>query len=126
MDIKLDVRSNYVRMKNDAMNMNEIKEVDYHKKSNSVIRNLHERIEKVESKNITREELENEVEAVNKYLELTFTSLKFNVHEKLDRIFVQIIDQQTEELIREVPPEKFLDMIAAMLENMGLLIDERI
>lgn len=71
-------------------------------------------------------ELEDKVDGLNRMLEANFTNLKFNVHETLDRIYVQVLDRNTEEIIREIPPEKFLDMIASMLEFVGLIVDERI
>lgn len=75
---------------------------------------------------ISNEFLEKQVEGMNRFLDITFTSLKYNIHEKLDRLYVQVINKETEEVIREVPPEEFLDMIASMLQHMGLIIDKKI
>jgi flagellar protein FlaG len=38
---------------------------------------------------------------------------------------VKVVDSETGEVIREIPPEKLLDMFANMLELAGLIIDER-
>ena len=38
---------------------------------------------------------------------------------------IKIIDKDTKEVIKEVPPEKTLDMIAKVWELAGILIDER-
>jgi flagellar protein FlaG len=38
---------------------------------------------------------------------------------------VKVIDENTGEVIREIPPKKILDMVANMLELAGLLVDER-
>ncbi|WP_312889042.1 flagellar protein FlaG [Desertibacillus haloalkaliphilus] len=78
------------------------------------------------SEKVSRADLEEQIEGMNQMLDLNFTSLKFNVHEDLDRLFVQVVNRDTDEVIREVPPEQFLDMVASMLEHVGLLIDERI
>ncbi len=53
------------------------------------------------------------------------SSLEFRIHEKTNKIMVKIIDSETKEVIREIPPEKMLDMFASMLEMAGLLVDER-
>ncbi|MCM3313518.1 flagellar protein FlaG [Bacillus sp. FSL K6-6483] len=53
-------------------------------------------------------------------------SLNFHIHEELDRIYVQVIDEETNEVVREVPPEKILDLVAAMLKSVGLIIDRHI
>lgn len=70
--------------------------------------------------------LQKQVDGMNKLLEGNHTSIKFNVHKQLERIFVQLIDRETDEVVRELPPEKFLDMMASMLEFAGLLIDKRV
>ena len=38
---------------------------------------------------------------------------------------VKIIDTNTQEVIKEVPPEKILDMVASMMERAGLIVDRR-
>ncbi|SFE92859.1 flagellar protein FlaG [Alteribacillus iranensis] len=75
---------------------------------------------------INKENLEEQVESMNQMMESIFTQLKFHIHEDLDRIYVQVLERDTEKVIREIPPEKFLDMIASMLEHIGLIIDEKI
>ncbi|SFQ11190.1 flagellar protein FlaG [Salibacterium halotolerans] len=69
--------------------------------------------------------LREQADEMNGLLEATFTDLKFNVHDKLEQVYVQVLNRDTDEVIREVPPEKFLDMKAAILEQAGLLVDEK-
>jgi flagellar protein FlaG len=38
---------------------------------------------------------------------------------------VKVIDRDTKEVIREIPPEKFQDLVAKLWELSGLVIDER-
>jgi flagellar protein FlaG len=38
---------------------------------------------------------------------------------------VKVIDAETDEIIREIPPEKILDMVAMMWEMVGIIVDER-
>ncbi|SDH64436.1 flagellar protein FlaG [Alteribacillus bidgolensis] len=71
-------------------------------------------------------ELQEQADGMNKMLEASYTDLKFNVHEDLDRIYVQVLERETEEVVREIPPEKFLDMVASMLEQVGILVDEKV
>lgn len=65
------------------------------------------------------------IEGMNKTLQATYSHLEFKLHEKLETYYVQVVDSQSKEVIREIPPEKFLDLVAAMLEYAGLLVDER-
>lgn len=53
------------------------------------------------------------------------TKLEFSYHEKTKRVSIQVIDKDTKELIREIPPEKSLDMLQKMWELAGILVDER-
>lgn len=54
------------------------------------------------------------------------TSIKFELHDKLDRYYVSVIDKNTDEVIKEIPPKKMLDMYAAMAEFMGFIVDEKV
>lgn len=49
----------------------------------------------------------------------------FGIHEATNRVTIKIIDKETRELIKELPPEKTLDMIAKVWELAGILVDER-
>lgn len=53
------------------------------------------------------------------------TECQFGYHEATKRVTIKIVDKETKEVIREVPPEKTLDMIAKVWELAGLLVDER-
>lgn len=79
-----------------------------------------------EDRAFSLENLQDQVENMNKLSEANFTSLKFNVHEQLSRVYVQVINKDTDEVVREIPSEKFLDMMASMLEFVGLLIDKKV
>ena len=55
-------------------------------------------------------------------------SLEFSVHEDTNRIIVRVINRLPEgdEVIREIPPERILDLVAALMNIVGLLVDQRI
>ncbi|SHH20871.1 flagellar protein FlaG [Tepidibacter thalassicus] len=65
------------------------------------------------------------IEKANKELIGVNTHLKFSVHEKTKQIVVKIIDNETKEVIKEIPPEKILDMVADMCERAGIFVDKR-
>lgn len=65
------------------------------------------------------------VEDVNKILQYMNDRLEFSVHEATNRIMVRVWDRQTDEIIREIPPEQFLDLVAKLQELVGLLVDKR-
>ena len=53
------------------------------------------------------------------------TQLSFKYHEDTNRISITVTDSDTDEVIREIPPEQTLDMLAKAWEMAGLLVDER-
>lgn len=57
---------------------------------------------------------------------LNNTECVFGMHDKTNRVTIQIIDKDTQEVIKELPPEKTLDMIAKVWELAGILVDERL
>ncbi|CAH2211902.1 flagellar protein FlaG [Tepidibacter aestuarii] len=65
------------------------------------------------------------IEKANKELVGTNTHLKFSIHERTKQIAVKIIDSETEEVIKEIPSEKILDMIADMCERSGIFVDQK-
>jgi flagellar protein FlaG len=66
------------------------------------------------------------IERANKALMLRTTSFEFAVHKQTKQIMVKVFDKDSGEVIREIPPEKVLDMVAKMWELAGILIDERL
>lgn len=75
---------------------------------------------------LSREAIEITVDDVNKRLAPTGSSIEFNYHEKTGRYSFKVLDESTGEVIREVPPEKSLDMVAKMFEMVGILVDKKL
>lgn len=73
-----------------------------------------------------RETVQEAADKVNAFLEPVRRNLKFELHDKLDKYYVTVVDSETSEVIKEIPPKKFLDMYASMAEFMGLLVDSKI
>ncbi len=65
------------------------------------------------------------IEKANKAILGANTKFEFSIHEKTKEIMVKVVDAETHELIREIPPEKILDMVAKMWEMAGIIVDER-
>ena len=49
----------------------------------------------------------------------------FGIQEKTNRVTIKIVDKKTKEVIKELPPEKTLDMIAKVWEMAGIMVDEK-
>ncbi|MGG6433322.1 flagellar protein FlaG [Anoxybacillus sp. D401a] len=81
---------------------------------------------KQDEERISKQKLEEIVKGMNEFLQPSHTSLKFNVHEDLKEYYIQLIDDRTKEVVREIPPKKLLDMYAAMMKFVGLIVDRKI
>lgn len=75
---------------------------------------------------VTAKKVETAVNKINDFIEPLKTNLKFEYHEKLHEYYVTIVNPNTDEVIKEIPPKKMLDMYASMAEYMGFLIDKKI
>lgn len=70
--------------------------------------------------------LSNAVNQIDKILSSFDDSLRISVHEGTKRVMVRIVNDNTGEVLREFPPEKFLDMVASFQKQLaGLFVDER-
>jgi len=65
------------------------------------------------------------IERANKSLAGTNRKFEVSVHEKTNDIMVKVINTESNEVIREIPPEKILDLIAKLWELAGIIVDER-
>ncbi|CEA02072.1 flagellar protein FlaG [Metalysinibacillus saudimassiliensis] len=76
-----------------------------------------------------KEKLQQAVDSLNDFMVenmLPPTTSKFRFHEGLDRYYVQVVDAQTDEVIKEVPPEKLLNAFYEMQKMVGMIVDEKI
>lgn len=75
---------------------------------------------------IKEKDIEKVVSDINTVLGNTHTTLKYVYHEKLQKYYVKLINDETKETVREIPPKKLLDMYASMKDYLGLFIDNKI
>lgn len=71
----------------------------------------------------SNEQIKQAVEKLNK--SMTNSEAVFGIHEATQRITIKIVDKESKKVIKELPPEKTLDMIAKVWEMAGLLVDEK-
>ena len=76
-------------------------------------------------KEIGKEDVKNAVDKLNKFLEGEKVHAVYEVHEKLNDIMIKIVNNETKEVILEIPPKKILDMVAKMCEMVGILVDKK-
>lgn len=77
-----------------------------------------------------RENTESENEAIKRMVDNINKNMKngeavFGIHEGTNRVTIKIVDKDTKKVIKELPPERTLDMIAKVWEMAGILVDEK-
>lgn len=77
------------------------------------------------SRDVNEDELQKSIDKILKTLVGDSTSLKFDVHKETNTIMVKVIDNDTKEVIREIPPEKMLDMVASIWKLVGIIVDKK-
>ena len=70
----------------------------------------------------TNEQLKKAVDEFNK--KMFNSEAVYGVHEGTNRVMIKIVDRETKKVIKEIPPEKSLDMLERAWEIAGILMDE--
>lgn len=84
-----------------------------------------------QNQNATEERnAQNELDQIRKAVEkmkknMPHSEAVFGIHDGTKRVTIKLIDKDTKEVIKELPPEKTLDMIAKVWEMAGILVDEK-
>ena len=102
--------------------------VEYVDRTTNVVENAREKGqsnngEQGQDQQAYHEKIRKAVETLNK--KMSNSEAVFGFHEDTNRVTIKIVDKNTKEIIKELPPEKTLDMIAKVWEMAGILIDER-
>ena len=109
-----------------------VKETDKIDKTTAVVENAKGKEQNNTSSNpegeqqqaVTNEQIKKAVEKLNKSM-MSHSEAVFGIHEATNRVTIKIVDKDTKEVIKELPPEKTLDMIAKVWELAGILVDEK-
>lgn len=71
-------------------------------------------------------QLNTATDEINKFLESMDTSLRFSIHKDSGRVAVKVVNNKTQEVVREIPPEKILRLAANMKDITGIIVDKAI
>ena len=68
------------------------------------------------------------VETLNQAFEIASYHLEFKVNEAVNRVQVKVVDTATDKVIREIPPDKVLELAASVRDILnkavGVIVDE--
>jgi flagellar protein FlaG len=74
----------------------------------------------------SKQKVQEAVTKMNEMLDVNNSASKFMYHEGLDRYYVSVVDRETEEIVKEIPPRKLLDAFYEMQKMLGMIVDEKI
>lgn len=78
-----------------------------------------------ENQEKNEEKLREAVDKINKTAVIFDRSLRFQVHEATHRTMVSVIDTINDKVIRQIPEEEVLDLVAKMKDYIGLIFDKK-
>lgn len=70
--------------------------------------------------------LEKAVDSLNEIFKINNSELRFKLHEGLGKYYATLVDSETEEVVREIPAKKILDVFYEMQKLLGLFVDKKI
>ncbi|WP_339263847.1 flagellar protein FlaG [Solibacillus sp. FSL W7-1472] len=74
----------------------------------------------------TKSKVKEAVDTMNEMLDVNNSTSKFIFHEGLERYYVTVVNRDTEEVVKEIPPKKLLDAFYEMQKMLGMIVDEKI
>ncbi|OCA96809.1 flagellar protein FlaG [Clostridium beijerinckii] len=69
----------------------------------------------------SKKDLDNALNKINNFLKDDKTHAEYTYNEEMKTMMVKVIDENTKEVVLEIPPKKILDMVASMMRQVGLL-----
>lgn len=99
-------------------NSNSSQDLDVMKRKNSNISEMTD-----EKGNPTEQAYQTAVNKLNEFMEHTQRNSKFIFHGDLERYYVEVVDAQTQEVVKEIPPKALLDAYYEMQKLAGKIFD---
>ena len=84
-----------------------------------------EKEEQEQKTKITKEELQKLTEKLNKEISPLNPDIKFHFNDKVDEMVVNVIDKNTDKVIRKIPSDEALKIMEKMRELIGILFDKK-
>ena len=75
---------------------------------------------------IPREEVKKAVEKLNRLMGIIDKRYEYSIHENSHRLSVKIVDQQSGEILAEIPSKRAMEILDAFTQMAGLFFDKRI
>ena len=97
----------------------QIKEYQQIKKEKNVEKEQKEKKE-IQVSSALLDDLENNINTIHN------VGLEFSMHEESGRNVIKVIEKDTGNLIRQIPPDEVLELISRMVDMLGILFDKKV
>lgn len=84
----------------------------------------HEPIEAIERTAAPTGDVGAVVDRLNHLIGALDSRVSFEVNEKLSRMIIQVVDNESGEVVRQIPGEVMLRLLERMVEMIGLMVDK--
>ena len=74
---------------------------------------------------VERSRIEQAATRINEVLSLADPQLKIRVDDETERVVVKVVEQESGEVIRQIPPEELLELEKYLSSPKGLLLQEQ-
>ncbi len=81
-------------------------------------------INKDNTKDVSAEQIKKTLDELNK--KMMNTACQYGIHEGTGRVTIKIVDKETRDVIKEIPAEETLELIAKAWELAGIMVDKRL
>lgn len=81
-------------------------------------------INKDNTKDVSAEQIKKTLAELNK--KMMNTACQYGIHEGTGRVTIKIVDKETRDVIKEIPAEETLELIAKAWELAGIMVDKRL
>lgn len=78
-----------------------------------------------EGRDETEKVVREAIERANRVLSGSDRKFEISIHEKTKDVMVKVVDTNTNETIREIPPKKIVDLVVRLCEIAGILFDAK-
>ena len=108
-------------IKNESADLNKFYKISENVKTSKLV----EIDNSLKEKQNSEKEIKNAVGKINKILEGEGTHLQYEKHDVLNQMIIKVVDNNTNEVIEEIPSKKILDMVARMCKMAGILVNKK-
>jgi flagellar protein FlaG len=72
------------------------------------------------------EQIHKDLDVINEQLKSLNTSIQFSIDDKSDEVVVRIVDKESGEVIRQIPPESIVRLRDSLKDMSGLIVEKKV